>query len=403
VSEHAVLAPSDAGRWARCVGALHMSKGMKGIDSEDAASGTCSHWILETCLKENQAPELFLGKKLNFSGFEFEVDQDRCDRVSAVMRAIYREPGQMWIEQRLNTSPALDVPGQFGRADIIKLDALGSVVIEGEHYTGVLSVHDFKDGYNRVYAENNMQGLVYLAAAYLTFDIVTPINALRFCIHQPKVGHYDEFSYTRKQIEEFIVGIRPVAKLAYSLWEGSTPFDASKHLLAGDEQCYWCPVRGSCPARAKAMVDLFAAVITDHAIDDSTLAKLYARLDEVEQACKDYRGEALKRAMSGRKIEGFKLVKGKRGNRAWADKDKAEDLLLKNMNNVLVYEPQEIISPTEAENLMGKSAFKKTFYPTGGDPLVKQSDGAYTLAPENDPRDEIVPETFKPVVEHNLL
>jgi len=403
MSEHAVLAPSDAARWARCVGALHMSKGVQEIDKEDSASGTCSHWILETCLKQNTAPEIFLGKKLHFSGFDFEIDQDRCDRVSAVMRAIYREPGQMWVEQRLNTTPVFDVPGQYGHADIVKLDQFGSVMIKDEHYTGVLSVHDFKDGYIRVDAKDNLQGLCYGAAAYLTFDIVSQINAVRFCIHQPKIGHYDEWSYTRAEIEQFIVAIRPVAKLAYGIWEGSIPFDAAKHLLAGDEQCYWCPVRSSCPARAKQMVDLFAAVITDHAIDDSTLSKLYARLDEVEQACKDYRGEALKRAMSGRKIEGYKLVKGKRGPRAWADKAKAEDVLTELLPGDLAYEPQEIISPTEAEKRIGKDGFKKAFYAEGTERLIKQSEGSYTLTDENDPREEVIPETFKPVVEHNLL
>ena len=380
-----------------------MSKGVQEIDKEDAASGTCSHWILETSLRESAAPEIFLGKKLHFDGFDFVIDQDRCDRVTTVMKNIYREPGQMWVEQRLNTSPVFDVPGQFGHADIVKLDQFGSVTIQDEAHTGVLSVHDFKDGYIRVDAKDNLQGLCYGAAGYLTFDILSPINAIRFCIHQPKIGHYDEWSYTRAEIEQFIVGIRPVAKLAYDIYTGAVPFDAGKHLLAGEEQCYYCPVRGSCPARAKQMVDLFAAVITDHAIDDSTLSKLYVRLDEVEQACKDYRGEALRRALHGRKITGYKLVKGKRGHRAWADEAKAEDKLTKLLPGDTAYEPRVLISPTEAEKRIGKEPFKQTFYAEGTEKLIKQSEGSLSLVPENDPREEMVPETFKPVHEHNLL
>lgn len=389
---HSILAPSGAEMWARCVGSLYLGKGVPDVDAEYNASGSCSHWILETCLRNGQLPETFLGKDLLFSGFTFKVDQDRCDRISACMRNIYREPGRMWVEKELNTSPIFGVPGQIGHADVIKLDELSAVEIKGELYTGVLSVHDFKDGYIRVNAKDNLQGLGYLAAALYEMELSAPINALRFCIHQPRIGHYDEWTYTRAEIEAFIAAIRPVAELAYNIYHGIVEFDASKHLTAGDEQCLWCPVRGRCPARAKRIVDLFAAVITKHEIDDAQLSQLYLRLDEIQQACKDYRAEALRRAMNGRKIEGQKLVRGRRGARAWTDKDKASTAMSFILPEEKIYEPRELISPTEAEKLLKKNYASVAKY-------VTQADGSLSLAPVDDPRTEIViePVKFSPV------
>jgi hypothetical protein len=397
--EHSILAPSDAERWARCPGALHLSKGVPGLDAEYNASGSCSHWILEQCLKNTIAPDHWLGKTLEFGvnpktqkPFEFEIDQDRCDRIYAVIQQILREPGQMWVEKELNTSPIFGRPNQIGHADVVKLDLLGSCVINEAAMTGVLSVHDFKDGYIRVNARDNLQGLCYLAAALYEFDMLGDINALRFCIHQPKIGHYDEWSYTRKEIEAFVAAIAPTAQLAYDLYHGAVEFDPARHLLAGDSQCYWCPVRGSCPARAKRIVDLFAAVITGHEIDDAALSKIYLQLDEIEQACRDYRAEALRRALGGRTIEGHKLVRGRRGPRKWEDLSKAEQALQLLLPEDKVYQPREVISPTEAEKLLKKDYASVARY-------VTQSDGSLSLAPVDDERPEIEVPKFEPPTE----
>jgi hypothetical protein len=377
--EHSILAPSDAERWARCVGALLMSKGVEEPDKEYSASGTCSHFILERSLKDQLNPDIFLGQTMEFNGFKFVIDQDRIERVRATMVNIYREPGQMWVEHLLNTSPVLDVPNQIGHADIIKVDPIGEVIIKEQSYIGVLSVHDFKDGYLRVMAQDNLQGLLYLASALYEWDLATDIQALRFCIHQPKIGHYDEWSYTRKEIEDFTVAIRPAAKLAYQLYYGIVKFDPAQHLSAGDTQCFWCPVRGRCPARAQRIVGLFADAITAHEIDDVRLAQLYVRLEEIEQACKDYRIEAHRRAMMGRPIAGQKLVRGNKGKRKWAEPGRAESAMALLVPDDKMYQPRELISPTQAEkNLREHYASVQ--------PFVTQSEGGLVLVPVDDPR-----------------
>lgn len=379
-----------------------MSRGLPDIDAEYKASGSCSHWILEQSLKNDTLPDIWLGKELQFGlkpngePFKFVVDEDRADRIQQVVDTIRKEPGRMWVEKRLNTSPIFGVPDQQGHADVIKLDTLGAVEIDGVPHQGVLTVHDFKDGYLLVNAKNNMQGLNYLAAALYEFDLVAPINALRFVIHQPKISHYDEWTYSRVEIEHFATLIRPVAKLVYDIFHGVVEFDPVKHLNAGEEQCFWCPVRGRCPARAARIIDAFAPLINQHEINDETLGTLYSRLDEVEQAIKDYRIEALRRVMMGRPVAGQKLVQGKMGKRRYTDVKKAEaalQLAVPAETMQKLYEPSTLMSPTQIEKRITEADYELL------KPYITRNPGAYTLAPLSDRREEVQVQQFIPVEE----
>jgi Protein of unknown function (DUF2800) len=381
---HSILAPSKSETWSMCVGAPNLAKGLPEVDAEYNASGSCSHWILEQVLKTGSPAKAWLGQELKFGSFAFVVDKERAERVQAAADAINGEPGQMWSERRLDTSPIFGVPNQEGHADVIKLDPYGAVEIDGVPHVGVLTVHDFKDGYIQVNAKNNKQGLCYLAAALYEFDIVAPIAALRFCIHQPKIHHYDEWAYTRREIEIFSTIIRPVAKLAYDIYHGIVEFDPAKHLNAGEEQCFWCPVRGRCPARAKRIVDMFAPLIQKHELDDKSLSQIYARLDEIEQACKDFRAEALRRALQGHEIDAYQLERGRRGNRHWTDKKKAESALLMVLPEEKVYEPREIIGPTEFGSLVDKTTYASVAQ------YIDQSDGQLTLKPRQANGKEVI-------------
>lgn len=388
MSEHSILAPSDAARWSRCPGALHLTRNIPESDAEYSASGTCSHWILEQCLKTGADPKTWLGQTLTFGSYTFKIDKDRTERIRVVVNTIRREPGQLWVEKQIDTSAVLGVPGQMGHADAVKFDPEGAVLINGTSCKGVLSVHDFKDGYNKVPARDNLQGLLYLAGAMYELDLVAPIQAARFCIHQPVVGHYDEWSYSRDEIEQFIALIQGPAQLAYAIYQGKVSFSAETHLVAGEEQCYWCPARGSCPARARRIIGMFGDIVSKPEIDDEGLSKIYVRLDEIERACKDYRAEALKRALAGHTIDGQKLVQGKKGPRKWKDSTKAETSLSLLLPVEQIYEPRKLISPTEAEDLLSKPDYEALRS------NIEQSPGSYSLAPISDKRPAVTVSQF---------
>jgi hypothetical protein len=396
---HSILAPSGSARWLRCVGALYLSRGIQEPEKEHSASGTCSHWLLEWQLTNPSGNlDVWLGKELGFDGFKFKIDEDRLDRVRSCVNVINREPGDMLAEHRLDTTPVLGVPDQQGHSDIIKLYPEGGVVINDVLYKGVLSVHDYKDGYLLVNAKDNTQGLIYLCAAMLEFDLIGEFNAFRFCIHQPKLHRYDEWTYSRAELEQFMALIRPVARLAYDIYHENVPFDPDQHLSPGEEQCTYCPVRGRCVARAKRIVSMFEPLVKRHELDDKSLGLMYARLDEVESAVKDFREEALRRAKLGTVIDGQKLVYGKKGKRQWTDEKAVEAALLLTVPPDVMeklYEPRSFVSPTQAQKVL-KDGYKAV------EDLVTQADASLHLVPLDHKGEAVQPVQFAPAEAPNL-
>jgi hypothetical protein len=394
---HSILAPSDSERWLRCVGAIYLSKGITSLDAEHNASGSCSHWLGEWALKNPKLDlDCWLGKEMTFGEnppFKFVVDAERLDRVKAYITQINREPGSILVETRLDTTPVLGVPNQEGHADTIKLYPEGGVVKDEQLLRGVISVHDFKDGHVLVRAKDNFQLMIYLCAAMLQYSLVGEFEAFRGCIHQPRLNHYDEWTYTRDQLVAFMDAIRPIAQVAYDLYYGNLQFDPTKHLTAGETQCQWCPVRGRCPERARYIISLFEPVITKHEINTDTLGVIMRIKDQVRDALKDYEDEALRRALNGVKIPTQKLILSRKGNREWIDPAKAGEAMELTLGD-LAYEPREPISPTEAERRL-KGAYKSLVAGVG----VTQRDGRPKLVPEDDPHPEYVLSQFKPVPE----
>ncbi|HWX30994.1 MAG TPA: DUF2800 domain-containing protein [Steroidobacteraceae bacterium] len=395
MTSHSILAPSDSQRWLRCVGAIHMSRGLPNLDAEYNASGTCSHWLLEWALN-NPALDLdtWLGKELKFGTpeYTFKIDEERLDRVRQTVTQINREPGEMLTEHRLNTTPVLGVPDQEGHSDIIKLYPEGGVVKDEKLLKGVITVHDFKDGYLLVNAKDNTQGMIYLCAALMEFGLVGDYNAFRFCIHQPKINHYDEWTYTRAELEAFMAAVRPVAKIAYDIYHGVREFDPEQHLNAGEEQCFWCPVRGRCPARAKRIISMFTPIVQRHELDDKTLSLIHGMIAEVRQALSDYETEAHRRALMGATIDGFKLVYGNKGKREWSNEAAARAQLELVLPSEKVFKPAEIISPTEAEKLL-----KKSYEPLAA--YVTQAPAQLRLVPIDHKGEAVSPLKFEPVKE----
>lgn len=396
---HSILAPSDSSRWLRCVGALFLSRGLPDVDAEYNASGSCSHWLLEWALTH---PELdldsWLGKTMTFGAnppFDFKIDEERLDRVRSCITTIGREPGIMFTERRLDTTPVLGVPNQEGHSDIIKAYPEGGVMKDGQLLKGVLSVHDYKDGWLLVNAKDNTQGMIYLCAAMIEFAVIGEFEAFRFVVHQPKIHHYDEWTYTRAELESFMALIRPVAKVAYDLYHELTPFDPAAHLVAGEEQCLFCPVRGRCPARAARIVSMFEPLIKRHELDDKSVGLLYAQLDEISAAISDFRAEALRRAKMGAKIDGQKLVYGNKGPRKWTNEARAQGVLEVALGEK-AFAPREIISPTMAERLL-----KKGYEPLKE--LVTQSEPQMRLVPLDHKGDEVTLPQFQPVPEEGSL
>jgi hypothetical protein len=117
--------------------------------------------------------------------------------------------------------------------------------------------------------------------------------------------------------------------------------------------------------------------------DSDTVAAALARVDLVEEWCKAVRAKAAALLHDGYDLPGYKLVRGKRGNRAWGDEATAEALLVSALGDAVW--TRKVVSPAQAEKLLKK----KDLTLEGFGLTITQSEGAAHVAPAGDPRPAI--------------
>jgi hypothetical protein len=240
---------------------------------------------------------------------------------------------------------------------------------------------------------NNHQLQIYGLAGLFEFGLVGDFKRVRTVIVQPPLDHISEATYTVSELEEFG---RKVTMAAVMTRAPGAP------LVPGDKQCRWCKAKGSCAALATHIVNTVAGEFETVASEaeirrlpaDALAAKL-STVDMVEGWCKSVRAEVEARLVAGEQVPGFKLVQGKRGNRAWSSKEDAEAALkAMRLKHDEIYD-YSVISPTTAEKLTkkldenGKPVIGPRQWPKL-QALITQADGKPSVAPESDKRPALV-------------
>ncbi len=370
---HSILSPSAAHRWLACPGSLAAAKHLPPErNSEDAARGTLQHTLSETCLRRGGDPIGFLGTAHEVDGFKFTVDEEMCRNVGAYVNNIRRRTGRLMVEQHIDLAPVLGIPAQKGTADAIVLN----------RSTKTIEVHDAKFGFHRVDADANPQGLLYIAGALDFYSFYDKWEHAEFWIHQPRVDNFQTATYSIGEVQAFIDTVRPIATRAIAMYEGRIPIE----LTPGPKQCQWCPVRASCAARTKSIVDMFEVQPDEPAVaalGPEELSAALALVDHVETWCGDIRAEARRRAMEGSTVPGWKLVRGRKGKRFWSDPTAAESALSLLLDPAVMYEPRKLTTPAALEKVL-RQDFESV------ERFVGQEEGALQLVPATDKRSEVV-------------
>lgn len=393
---HSVLSPSKGAMILRCAAALAAGKGIKDEPSQYAAEGTAYHDVSARVLDAlgNGGPgyatcAAYVGATIEADGFKFIIDEDNATHAQVYVDAIRRLSGVQYYEVRLDTSAVVGVPGQGGTGDAVTLDFEASTI----------HVDDLKFGRGEVvFAEKNEQLLQYGAAALLKYELSHDWKFIKLGIHQPRLNHYSEHIYTVEEVRAWVKENQGRFVLAHALWEDPTKLQMSD-FAPGEKQCRWCPIRGSCAARADQFLAQFpVAPPNDNAgklapapaalLDDAQLARARDRVDDIEQWCADIKAEAHTRGVVlGKKLPGWKVVDGKRGNRKWdeASETTVENTLVSGLQDA-AYKPRQIITPTEAEKKLKKHSAL-------WDVLVKhitQAEGAKSLVRDDSPKQAVL-------------
>lgn len=394
---HAIRSPSGASGWLACAGWASND-----TSSKHSREGTAAHELAALCLTTSTDPADHLGTAIKVENDTFTVDAEMAlavgDYVNYVRDVAKGAGGELLVEQRLPIEGITGEPGAHGTSDAV-------ILAPGE-----LIVADLKYGRGvPVDAEDNPQLQIYALAAMDEFSLSHDFQTVRMAIHQPRLGAVSEWVQTVEQLEAFRIHVGGQIKIHDANPDARTP---------GEKQCRWCANAGSCRALAEKVQAEVGADFDDISADGWMYAKppllldadeLGAALkaaDHIEQWLKAVRAEVESRLLAGQPVPGFKLVQGKKGNRAWSDEAEAEKLL-KDTFRLKTEEMYELslITPTVAEKLAPKfdtAGKPKPLKPGEPKPrlgprqwpkvqaLITQADGKPSVAPESDKRPALV-------------
>ena len=373
---HAILSASSAKRWLACPPSARPEEKLKGIfgdaSSPYAREGTQAHAVAELKLRRE------IGEINDFSYQEQrkllgdiprEMDIATGDYVDVVISKLYEArrscpDARLFIEQRLDFSDW--VPKGFGTGD--------AVIVSDT----VLDVNDLKYGKGvRVTAVENPQARLYGLGALAEFGSLYDFPVVRNTIIQPRVNEDPVTSevLTREELLAWGESIKPTAQIA---WRGDGEFKPGDH-------CKFCAAKAICAARAAEAMRIFThGFETPGLISDDEIPGILAVADTAEAWIKDIRAYAKNQALRGYQWPGYKLVRGRKGNRAWSDEDRTIDQLSRAGIPESKYLNRKLKSPGDLEKELGKNAFKALLTK-----YVTQPEGQLSLVPDTDNRVEV--------------
>ena len=393
--KHHKLGASGAKTWLTCTWSPQMQARYPDEESEYAAQGTAAHLVTERARNVGVEAAFYLGDIITFprkdgdGDWEFEVDQEMVDAVQEFLDYVNSLPSDaVFIEETLGYGRWVDSenygPG-FGTIDD------GRVHIESE----TAYITDFKYGKGvAVSVTDNWQLWLYALAFYHTYGHLYDIKEVVIAIVQPRNGGTSfctlQIDFLLDWAESFVV---PRAIQAADENEGV--------FAPSEDACRFCRARHRCRARAAWV---FNAVDPDFpTLSNNELAMILPHTAEMKRALETWADTALAEVEKGNAVGDYKRVAGKRGNRAWVDEEVVIKVLTSRskatgggLKKANIYKPGKLISPTEAEKILGKDHPIITVTEKEGDIVRKldsefigRTDGKPVLVPGDDPRADL--------------
>ena len=378
MGQHALLSPSSSKRWLLCTPSAKLGEDCERESSIYAKEGTDAHSLGELKLKHEfgkiseeeyqKEYEEFKAK----SEYYTQLFEDYVDEYVEFVKDQAEGYKQIFFEQKIFTGIEQDQ----GTSDTI-------IVFEDR-----LTIVDLKFGKGvMVKAEENPQLMIYANGAINTLGL-NNVDKVRICIVQPRLENYSTWETSRLELKDWFENyVLPRAELALK-GEGE--------LNPGEEQCRFCPIKGTCEARADQRFleakNVFEGEVTD--LMDEEKRQVIAKQMGLEKLSlilqiaplydawlKDVEANAYKLAMSGIQIPGFKLVQGRTNRTVNNPRGLIERLRKEGYSDEEFLKEPQLLSLGELEKLVGRNKLAEI----GKDYIVKPN-GKPTLVPESDRR-----------------
>ena len=339
-----------------------------------AMEGTAAHELAAKYLRVGQdavGSEFVPSNGVPVTAEMAEAVQVYLDHVRGIALAgTTPEDSRFAVEVRFSLKRLNPPVPMFGTADCVWYDSAAKT----------LYVFDYKHGQGVVVeAENNPQLAYYALGAALEFDVKP--DRIVATIVQPRAHH------ELGPIRTWSLGWDDLVQFKEDLMAAAhATQDGTPTLEAGDH-CRFCPAKAICPAQqetALAVVqEAFGPEPQVPAVTGLTDDEILYALDRaslVEDWFKELRFYVQRRLEGGEAVPGWGL-KPKRATRRWADEEEAEAWL--RAQGVLVRDilPRKLVSPAQAEKIVGSLP----------DDLVEAKSSGYNLVPAEKATLQIAP------------
>jgi len=399
-----------------CPGKIVLEDGAPDNTNAYAAEGTAAHQVLTWALQEDRPASAYIGRRvwLDSRGkpcepedyeYVYTVDDDMAEHVQVCIDYcldLRGDDGVLFADIRVNYSTYLDVVEDtaWGTADVI--------IARGDE----LMVVDFKYGRGvEVDAERNPQMSLYGLGALQAYQgVVADFTRVRLAISQPRIKRAP--SEWDCSVEELETWGRSTARSAVATCENAVQLGKDHwtfeetFLRPAEKACQFCKAKATCPKlRAEvagtvvefvpASADEFASITADDVATPAAdthpewLAAALSKVDLIEDWCKAIRAETERRLLAGDGVPGWKLVQGKKGNRAWSKPADVEALFKSMRLKESEMYDFKLISPASAEKLAKAKVIGPRQWPKVQE-LITQSDGKAHVAPASDSRPALV-------------
>ena len=363
--KHAYLSASASHRWLACPPSAKLCANILDQASEYAQQGTDCHELCAYLIEKALGREV-IDPTDNLTYYDAEMQNCAEEYRNYVLEQIeaakeFCKDPQVMIEQRLDFSRWVE--NGFGTGDCVIVADEVLQIIDYKHGLGVLvSAGDDEHG-------GNSQMMCYALGALEVFGDIYDINQIKMTIFQPRRENISTYTISRDNLLKWANEVlAPTAQLAYV---GEGEFKAGDH-------CTFCKVKATCRKRAEYNLELakydFEMPAT---LDDTEIAAILEKVDEMISWGNDIKEYALKLAQSGVHFEGWKVVEG-RSNRKYTD-EAAVAFAVKDAG----FDPYEkkLLGVTAMSALLGKKKFEELL---GG--LIYKPPGKPALVPESDKR-----------------
>ena len=375
---HSPMSPSGISAIIKCPGKVKLCEGIEDVTSFAAAEGTVAHEVGEKKLLGKRYPKI--GTVIKQDGHSITIDKEMIDAVKVYVKHI--ADIKKSLDSRLNYEEAIEVKGSleflympeiYGTADYslsIAFDTL--YVIDYKHGTGIT-----------VEAEWSEQLMTYALIAGQGY--LETYEKIVIMIVQPRTRDGEPIKIWETTPDEILDWanhtLRPIWEIVFS--------GEDAPVIPGEKQCMWCRAKGICPALAKQALQVaqedfkdFSNIKPDQVVDSVSIekvAKVYEQLPLLKSFIKAVEARVFNELALGNKVNGYKLVKGRR-SRAWADELKIVRQLKK-----LGVDPYalKLISPAQAEKLLDKEQKKEV------QSFISVSEGRPSIVKNTDKRKAI--------------